>query len=78
MAKRKNKILRQTDVQRQILREIDSLSLSRAKVKIKPLRRRCGCGRRVIGHHKYCKKCWELHRARIQNKIDSIEAFPQQ
>lgn len=28
--------------------------------KIIPIKKKCGCGRRIVHHHKYCDKCWEL------------------
>jgi hypothetical protein len=73
MAKRKIKTITPESIQHQILKEMDALTVGHVKQKVIPLRRKCGCGRRVIGHHKYCKKCWEKHRARIKNKKDTIE-----
>jgi hypothetical protein len=36
--------------------------------KIKPLVKRCGCGKRTKHHHTLCDKCWELKKK--INKID--------
>jgi hypothetical protein len=33
--------------------------INMSKKLIEPIKRRCGCGKRVIHHHKYCDKCWK-------------------
>jgi hypothetical protein len=59
-------------IEKEILAKIERLeipSVHLSKKEIKPIKRFCSCGRRVSrGHHKYCEKCWEMHRAKIKSK----------
>jgi len=31
----------------------------RVKGKIKPITKKCRCGRRITHHHLFCNKCWD-------------------
>jgi hypothetical protein len=34
------------------------------RIPIKPLYKRCLCGRRVKFHHRYCPRCWNLKNSK--------------
>lgn len=36
--------------------------MSKKFYKVKPNKRKCGCGRRLDHHHTLCNKCWNLRQ----------------
>ena len=60
-------------VQNQILKEMDRFIIKGRERYIRPIRKHCSCGKRVLNHHKYCQKCWEVHKQLMRAKQIQVE-----
>lgn len=43
-------------------------------MKLKPIKKKCNCGRKVLNHHYLCDKCYS-ERDKINLKIKSINSL---